>query len=445
MPVIFCAVPRLTRSPAGTRLALVSLCLGLSVLTVTTAPAVPRVLWMWSGGVTTDAAVVKARVLPPGNEARLVLSREPDLAQPDRTLATRADTGIASFALGDLTPGTRYYYAVEAGDHRSAVGRFRTFLPGPMSFRIAAASCASTGSRSTVFLAIDQLAPDLFIHMGDLHYEDIGRPLAAPFLRALDSVFSSGPQSALYRHVPIAYVWDDHDYGPNDSDRTSPSRAAAQAAYRAAVPHYPLAGGGPIHQAYTIGRVRVILTDVRSERSPARDRNDAAKTLLGEAQRLWLLEQFANATSFPLVVWVNPVPWITHEGSRGDGWQPYARERALIANAIARLGLTRRLVMLSGDAHMAAIDDGTHSNYATEAPVGPGFPILHAAPLDRRTSLKGGPYSHGVSLQRGQFGLVDVRDDGTSLRVSLSARNRQGGAIPRLSLDVTCDGRVCRP
>jgi hypothetical protein len=281
--------------------------------------------------------------------------------------------------------------------------------------------------------------------MGDLHYEDIGRPLAALFLRALESVFSSGPQSALYRPVPIAYVWDDHDYGPNDSDRTSPSRAAAQAAYRAAVPHYPLASGGPIHQAFTVGRVRVILTDVRSERSPARDRNDAAKTLLGEAQRLWLLEQFANATSFPLVVWVNPVPWITHEGSRADGWQPYARERALIANAIARLGLTRRLVMLSGDAHMAAIDDGTHSNYATEAPAGPGFPILHAAPLDRRTSLKGGPYSHGVSLQRGQFGLVDVRDDGTSLRVSLSARNRQGGAIPRLSLDLTCDGRVCRP
>jgi alkaline phosphatase D len=400
---------------------------------------------MWSGAVTTNAATVKARVLPPGAEARLVLSREPDLVQPEARLTGRADAGIATFTPRGLAPGTRYYYAVEAGDHRSAVGRFRTFVEGPMSFRLAGASCASTGSRSGVFLTIDRLEPDLFVHMGDLHYEDIAQPLVSRFLRAYDDVFASGPQAALYRHVPVAYIWDDHDYGPNDSDRTSPSRTASQTAYRAAVPHYPLAGSGPIYQAFTIGRVRVILTDVRSERSPARDRDDGTKTLLGEAQRLWLLEQLADAASFPLVVWVNTVPWITREGSRNDGWQPYSRERTLIANAIARLGLNRRLVMLSGDAHMAAIDDGTHSNYATDRPGAPGFVVLHAAPLDRRTSHKGGPYSHGVSLKRGQFGLIDVQDDGTTLRVALSARNAQGAVIPGLTLDLACDGRECRP
>ncbi len=40
-------------------------------------------------------------------------------------------------------------------------------------------------------------------------------------------------------------------------------------AYREVVPHYPLvhAGDGPINQAFTIGRVRFVLTDNRSERS----------------------------------------------------------------------------------------------------------------------------------------------------------------------------------
>jgi hypothetical protein len=175
------------------------------------------------------------------------------------------------------------------------------------------------------------------------------------------------------------------------------------------------------------------------------DPDDGRKTLLGDEQRAWLLEQLADGSAFPLVVWVNTVPWITREGSRRDGWQPYARERTLVADAIARLGLTRRLVMLSGDAHMAALDDGTNSNYATDRPAQRGFVVLHAAPLDRRTSHKGGPYSHGVSLRRGQFGVVEVEDDGTMLRVALSARNAQGAVIPGLALRLACDGRDCRP
>ena len=76
-------------------------------------------------------------------------------------------------------------------------------------------------------------------------------------------------QAALYRHVPIAYVWDDHDYGPNDAGADSPTRTAARTAYREVVPHHPLVrpGDSPIQQAFTIGRVRFVLTDNRSERT----------------------------------------------------------------------------------------------------------------------------------------------------------------------------------
>ena len=38
------------------------------------------------------------------------------------------------------------------------------------------------------------------------------------------------------------YMWDDHDYGPNDSDRFSPARDAALSSYRDVVPHFPLPG-----------------------------------------------------------------------------------------------------------------------------------------------------------------------------------------------------------
>jgi phosphodiesterase/alkaline phosphatase D-like protein len=61
--------------------------------------------------------------------------------------------------------------------------------------------------------------------------------------------------------------------------------------------------------------------------------------------------------------------WIAKRNeSTREGWAPYARERRRIADHIVRLGLTRRLVMLSGDAHMLALDDGTHMRGSLEVP-----------------------------------------------------------------------------
>jgi hypothetical protein len=100
--------------------------------------------------------------------------------------------------------------------------------------------------------------------------------------------------------------------------------------------------------------------------------------------------------------------------------------------------------MLSGDAHMVAIDDGTHSNYATGPGRGRrGFVVMHAAPLDRRTSEKGGPYSLGISRQRGQFGLVDVTDDGQELSVELSGRDRAGAPVKGMRLALACADNAC--
>ena len=392
---------------------------------------------VWSGAVTARGATIKVLA------DRAGVSVELELAADTSPLVRRAQPtdahGVATFVLDGLRERTRYRYTVLTPGRPAREGRFRTFAEGPLSFRVVFASCAATGSTSPVFDAMREREADLFVHMGDLHYEDIGRNEVARFRQAYLAVHASAPQAALFRSVPVAYTWDDHDFGPNDSDRTSPSRGAALEAYRRFVPHYPLAEGpgGPIHQAFTVGRVVFLMTDCRAARSP-RGVPDRERTMLGERQLRWLEAQLERARSAPLVVWVNPVPWITkrNEATR-EGWAPYARERRRIADHVVRTGLTGRLVMLSGDAHMLAMDDGTHSQYSTlTGTPARGFVVAHAAPMDRRPTRKGGPYSHPEVAENGQYGVMEVADDGTRVRVRLQGM-RGRHEVPGMRLDLT--------
>ncbi len=97
-------------------------------------------------------------------------------------------------------------------------------------------------------------------------------------------------------------------------------------------------------------------------------------------------------------------------------------ERRVIADAIAKHRVDN-LLMVSGDAHMLAYDDGRNTDYSRSGRA--GFPLFQAAALDQSPSVKGGPYSGPVIPGGGQFGTVEVRDDGRNVRVTVAARNWQ--------------------
>lgn len=381
---------------------------------------VDRVEWVWSGAITTDGARVVAR-LAGGVTARLVVDGPDEARFTSPTVRADSDR-LVRMAVGGLKPGVRYAYTIEVDGHEDRArgrGSFTTAPDGPASFVIAVGGCARTGSNAAVFDAIRAEDPLLYVITGDMHYSNLAVDRVESFLNAYDKVLTAPAQAALYRAVPVDYVWDDHDYGPNDADASSPSRAAARAAYRAAVPHPSLgADSGAIYHAFTIGRVRFVVTDTRSERT--------AGSMLGDAQERWLLAELAAADDYGLIVWVNPDPWIAESRAGADNWGGYPEQRRRIADAIADLEIDN-LVMLSGDAHMVALDDGTNSDYSTRA-VG-GFPVLHAAALDRPGSVKGGPYSEGAFPGAGQFGIMRVTDDGDQIIVDLEGRNYTGDVL----------------
>ena len=90
-----------------------------------------------------------------------------------------------------------------------------------------------------------------------------------------------------------------------------------------------------------------------------------------------------------------------------DSWE-LPTERTEIANFI-RDNRISNLIIISGDMHALAFDDGTNSDYAT----GGGAPltVLHAAALTQTGSIKGGPYSGGVVPGSPQYGILEVYDN----------------------------------
>ncbi|HEX7096491.1 MAG TPA: hypothetical protein VF183_11450, partial [Acidimicrobiales bacterium] len=81
---------------------------------------------------------------------------------------------------------------------------------------------------------------------------------------------------------------------------------------------------------------------------------------------------------------------------------------------------------------------GTNTDYTTDGD--DGFPLLHVAPLDRRGRVKGGPYSQGPIAKGGQFGVLEVTDDGGPLTVALTARDWRGETLLRHEFQVTAGG-----
>jgi phosphodiesterase/alkaline phosphatase D-like protein len=132
--------------------------------------AAPAVEAVWSGGVHASGAVVK--VLTASATPVTLVAVAGDMAPVAQTVVADAH-GVAEFAIAGLPARASCRYTVQVPGAPRVEGGFRTFADGPLSFRVVFASCADTGSASPVFEAMRRLAPDLFVHMGDLHYEDI--------------------------------------------------------------------------------------------------------------------------------------------------------------------------------------------------------------------------------------------------------------------------------
>lgn len=343
-----------------------------------------------------------------------------------------SDGSVVVCKFDNLQPDNTYYYWLKhpgSGMYYSAsqylttssyLGKFRTPPNGLTAYSYTAsfASCMQSNTTATIFNKIKNYNPHVFFQIGDMFYWDNAQEPAstAQYEDAYQNVFASGsgylsygPTNPNYfpnmlKNVAIDYMWDDHDYGNNNSDKTSPNKGHVAATVNRIFPHVPFTAPTttytsasvsvsfqPIYHSWKVGRVKFVFTDNRSERDPYTDPDTPSKVVWSPTQEAWFMDEMRD-TSCPVKFWINTFPW---EGTTGDdGWEDYTYYRQKIANFLTRFsGSIGKVIIMSGDAHMTTIDDGIYSPwYGSGSRVSPPMTIYHSAPLDQGGSFKGGPY-----------------------------------------------------
>lgn len=386
-------------------------------------PTPPSVTWLWPGAVSDTAFTVTAKV-GAGVSVRLGVEAGSTLTTPTYGSAVTADAdGYVTVTTSGLSADTPYSYGLELdGALDPTVGHVTT-LPAAgtaASFEFAHGSCIANGSNHRVFDAIRVRGPLMMQQMGDFHYANISTNSPGSFRAAYDGQLAGARLGALVEALPMDYVWDDHDFGADNSNSSSASKPAAQSVYRQLAPHYPLPAADAIYHSYQIGRVKFIATDLRSYRNSNGTTDSSTKTMLGAAQKAWFkseLDAAAADAGVGLVVWLSSQVYNT-DGTTGvnydaDSWASFTYERAELADYIRDAGLASKMFLVVGDAHMLAYDDGALSDFATGG--GAPIPQFCAASLDEVGLVRGDNWSGGTYPGGGQFGYFTFTDDGTTI------------------------------
>ncbi len=274
--------------------------------------------------------------------------------------ARAADDFTVRIAVGGLAPATRYWYRllVDGIPDRYRLTPFaaRTAPAGAAPFRLAYGSCArhQLDAEQPIFRAIAAAEPDVFFWLGDNIYADsTSEWVFAEDYRRQRAVASTLP---LLRSVPQLAIWDDHDFGLNNSDRTNPVRDASLAAFRNywANPAYGQADDPGVYFQYAWGGVDCFMLDGRYNRAPNKDPDGPDKTMLGRRQGEWLRESL-RASRAPFKVIACGSGWSSEDGPAGDTWAAFLTERNALFDFI-RDERIEGVLLISGDTHFGEVN-----------------------------------------------------------------------------------------
>lgn len=325
---------------------------------------------------------------------------------------------VVKFQFQGLQANTPYFYRFNIGGNLDTfpenIGKFKTTADSIFSFRFVVSGCNQSNDRK-IYDEIIKEKPHFLLINGDWHYEDVNSSDISQYYKALDSaIFKFQGVKKMLKSIPYAYVWDDHDYcGNNANGNNLPGANNIKNVYRLYHPHYTLSDtlNNAIYQSFVVGRIKFILTDLRSQRF--------GSSMMGTSQKNWFKNQVLEAKENKLfIIWVSSV---SIAGNESDNWGGYINERKELYDFF-QFNEINNMLILCGDAHMLAADNGNNTSFSSNNNSVFKYPVIQAAALCANGSYKGGIYSEGYypnpSNNFGQYAVIDIEDNGEEICIN---------------------------
>ena len=374
-----------------------------------------------------------------------------DGLEHETVLDARSDSDDVVLArLTGLAPGTRATYSIEGdGERREGVLRAQPYWSNGDSAQditIAIGSCFflagaeppwssdTYGGGYEIFDAIAAKSPDLMIWLGDNLYfqppdELDPASMGARYRRqralpALQRLLVTAPQLA---------IWDDHDYGPNDSDMSYVLKGRSLELFRRywANPSYGLPDVPGIFGLARFGDVDVFLLDDRWYRSANRMNDEPGKTMFGAAQLAWLRNALVYSHATLKLVATGSQMW--NRVNRFEGFNHFSYEQKSFADWL----LAQRVegvLFATGDRHftelLRVVRPGAYPLYEfTSSPL-TSRPWENPEAAERENT----DVVPGTLVGARQFGLIRLTGPAKARLIALESYDQKGTLLWRHEL-----------
>ncbi|MDX1679829.1 MAG: alkaline phosphatase D family protein [Akkermansiaceae bacterium] len=285
--------------------------------------------------------------------------------------------------------------------------------------RIAFGSCLKNPKGGDILDEVIKYQPDLFVWLGDNVYVDTwGQP------ERFDQLYGQLGANPRFRKLgeacPQLAIWDDHDYGHDNQDKTYPLKEQSKAAFGRfwKIPESSTFWSREgIYRAHEYGkpgkRVQVVLLDGRWHLDKANARQP--DSYLGKAQWAWLEQVLKRPAELRLICSGVQVVKLNDNGAEWEMWGDHPGERKRLFELIERTK-ANGVIFLSGDMHFAEIYKTTDTGYSLYD--------ITASGLDQAYPHAGkalpGPQQVGKSLIRStNFGGVVIDWPKRTLKLEL--------------------------
>lgn len=274
------------------------------------------------------------------------------------TLFHYRSQSTVKFYFDNLLPGTEYTLAVYL-DNIEIKNDFMVktpFAKPENDFSFLLGSCAMIfpkflwpffpQNKGQIFVPMKKEKADFMVWLGDNVYyrKKEYRSLKGMFKRHL--IERKRIRMAHFlRSMPQYAIWDDHDFGPNDSEGSFPLKENSCAIQKSFWANPPCEAKKGIFTHFRHYDAEIILTDNRYFRTQPEDSN---ATLLGKEQLQWLLDILKNSdAAFKFIVTGSQV---LNEKNLNESYSHFPAERQMIFDFI-RDNKISGVIFLTGDRH----------------------------------------------------------------------------------------------